>query len=502
MNNQQVCFVFPHQLFEKHPALSKSRPVYLIEETLFFNQYKFHKKKLLLHRASMQYYAQHLKDSGYIVHYVESTDKHSDVRNLIGYLAKEKKTESIVVTELADDWLSKRIHNACEKANIDLKTMPTPNFLNDDSSDNLIDKKGRYFHADFYTAVRKSKNILLEADGKPIGGKWSFDKENRKPFSKNQKVPSMGKVNANEYVEVARKWVEKHYPSNYGSLNEPLNDDVFFYPTTHEEAKQWISTFFKERFEKFGHYEDAMISNEAFLHHSVLSPLINIGLLDPKEVIDKAINHASDHDIPMNSLEGFVRQVIGWREFIHMVYEREGSKQRSKNFWNFKRKIPKSFWTGDTDIIPVDTVIKRILKYGYCHHIERLMVLGNFMLLCEFDPNEVYRWFMEMFVDSYDWVMVPNVYGMTQFADGGLMITKPYISGSNYVLKMGDWEKGEWQKIWDALFWRFMHQHRDVLEKNYRLGMLFTTLDNMNKDKRKSHFDTAAAYLQRLSSWR
>ncbi|RZK63252.1 MAG: cryptochrome/photolyase family protein, partial [Pedobacter sp.] len=228
--------------------------------------------------------------------------------------------------------------------------------------------------------------------------------------------------------------------------------------------------------------------------------MLNIGLLAPKDVVSKAIDYAAENDVPINSLEGFVRQVMGWREFIHLVYEREGSRQRTRNFWKFKRKIPKSFWTGDTGILPVDTVIKRVLKYGYCHHIERLMVLGNFMLLCEFDPDEVYQWFMELFVDSYDWVMVPNTYGMTQYADGGLMTTKPYISGSNYLLKMGDWEKGDWQETWDALFWRFMHQHRDVLKRNPRLGMLIGTFDKMSAEKRHHHLNTAEDFLEKLSA--
>lgn len=164
----------------------------------------------------------------------------------------------------------------------------------------------------------------------------------------------------------------------------------------------------------------------------------------------------------MNSLEGFVRQVLGWREFIRGIYHVVGSKQRTTNYWGFTRKIPQSFYDGTTGIVPLDNVIQKLVKTGYSHHIERLMVLSNFMLLCEFDPDEVYRWFMEMYIDAYDWVMVPNVYGMGQFADGGLMCTKPYISGSNYVLKMSDYKKdGKWTEIWDGLFWRFMHVHRD-----------------------------------------
>ena len=241
-----------------------------------------------------------------------------------------------------------------------------------------------------------------------------------------------------------------------------------------------------------------MVSKESFLYHSVLSPLINIGLLSPQQVVSEALKAGKKKNIPLNSLEGFIRQLIGWREFIRLVYEREGTKQRTTNYWGFKRNIPKSFWNGTTGIEPIDIVIQKTLKTGYCHHIERLMVLGNFMLLCEFDPDEVYRWFMELFIDAYDWVMVPNVYGMTQFADGGLMTTKPYISGSNYLMKMGDWKKGEWTTIWDGLFWRFMNEHRNFFSQNPRLGMLLKTFDKMPKEKQTAHLNAANQFLKKL----
>jgi deoxyribodipyrimidine photolyase-related protein len=189
---------------------------------------------------------------------------------------------------------------------------------------------------------------------------------------------------------------------------------------------------------------------------------------------------------------------MGWREFIRAVYELKGTEERNKNFWKFKRKIPESFWKGETGIDPLDKAIKKVLKTGYCHHIERLMLLGNFMLLCEFDPDEVYQWFMELFIDAYDWVMVPNVYGMSQFADGGIMATKPYISGSNYIMKMSDFDKGDWQGIWDALFWRFIHVHRDYFTSQPRLGMMVFTFDKMAAEKRETLLKTAEDFLRRI----
>ena len=276
-------------------------------------------------------------------------------------------------------------------------------------------------------------------------------------------------------------------------------NEHFIYPTTFNEGKNWFNQFLKKRFSEFGPYEDAIVSEESILHHSVLSPLLNSGLLTPEYVVNKTLDFAERKKIPINSTEGFLRQIIGWREFIRGIYETDGTKQRTKNYWKFKRKIPKSFWKGETGIEPLDLTIKKVLDTGYCHHIERLMVLGNFMLLCEFDPDEVHNWFMEMFIDSYDWVMVPNVYGMSQFADGGLMATKPYISGSNYLMKMSNYKKGEWQLIWDGLFWRFMDKHKKFFLSNPRLGMLIKTFDKMEKKKKQKLLNSAENYLQSLS---
>jgi deoxyribodipyrimidine photolyase-related protein len=207
---------------------------------------------------------------------------------------------------------------------------------------------------------------------------------------------------------------------------------------------------------------------------------------------------AEKKDIPINSTEGFVRQIMGWREFIRGMYEVKGSYSRTRNFWNFKRKIPDSFYDGSTGIDPIDATIKKVLKTGYCHHIERLMVLGNFMLLCEFDPDEVYRWFMELFIDAYDWVMVPNVYGMSQFADGGTFATKPYIGGSNYIRKMSDYPSGPWEAIWDGLFWQFIDNHMDFFASNPRTSMLVHSYNRMAPEKRKEHLARADAFIQKL----
>lgn len=491
--DMEATIIFPHQLFNQHPAIQPGRVCYLVEETLFFTQYKFHKQKIVFHRASMKAYCKFLLARQMNVEYVEATGNCADIRILLEELSS-KDIGHIHFADPVDEWLNKRISKACKSLGIKKTIYNTPCFLNNMSEANkYFDNKRTYFQTAFYISQRKSRQLLMTAAGEPAGGKWSYDAENRLKFPAGQPAPAISFPPENDFITEAITYVNDHFNQHYGKIT-PFN-----YPVTFTEAEKWLDEFITGRFEKFGIYEDAIVAGEHFLHHSVLSPLLNIGLLTPGLVIDRVMALADKNNIPLNSLEGFVRQVVGWREFIRIIYEREGNRQRIRNFWGFDRKIPASFRQGNTGIVPIDNTIRKILETGYCHHIERLMLLGNFMLLCEFDPDEVYRWFMELFIDSYDWVMVPNVYGMTQFADGGLMTTKPYISGSNYVLKMSNYKKGAWCNVWDALFWRFMHVKRDFFAGNPRLAMLLKTLDKMNDRKRAEHFDIAAKYLQSLS---
>jgi deoxyribodipyrimidine photolyase-related protein len=483
--------IFPHQLFEQNPAISPDAEVYLIEEFLFFKQYNFHRQKLKYHRATMKFYENYLREKGLKVVYVEANQELADVRRLMPKLIENGVSE-IHFCDVADNWLEKRIKSFGEK--VKLVEHETPMFLNSKDELNAYFKtKKHYFQTDFYTQQRKKRQILLDADFKPVGGKWTYDTENRLKYPKGKIPPKVEFPQQNEFAKSATEYVKTTFNNNYGNL-----ESKFIYPTTYTESRDWLNQFLQNRFREFGEYEDALVANEQILHHSLLTPMMNVGLLTPSEIIETTLKFAAENDIPLNSLEGFIRQIIGWREFIRGVYEVAGTKERTMNFWKFKRKIPESFWNGTTGILPIDLTIKKVLETGYCHHIERLMVLGNFMLLCEFDPDEVYRWFMELFIDAYDWVMVTNIYGMSQFADGGLMATKPYISGSNYLMKMSEFPKGDWQPIWDGLFWRFMDTHRDFFLKNPRLGMLVRTFDKMANEKRFSHIETAENYLASL----
>lgn len=488
-----IGILFPHHLFEQNVLISKCETIYLVEEWLFFKQYNFHKQKIAFHRASMKFYENYLQEKNKKVLYINTIDELSDIRKLIPHL-KLIGVNSISYIDPEDCWLEQRIAKVCKKINMSCDKYPSTSFLNSpkEIATYFSDNK-RIYQTDFYKHQRLTKNILLDEDLKPKGGRWTYDNENRLKYPKGKTPPKVDFLKPNAFYKEAIAYTQKHFPDNYGKLN-----NNFKYPTTFDESKNWLLSFFESRFAEFGSYEDAIVSEENILHHSVLTPMLNAGLLTPQFVIEEAIFYAQSHQIPLNSLEGFIRQIIGWREFIRAVYRLKGTDERTKNYWGFKRKIPASFWNGTVGIEPLDNTIKKVLETGYCHHIERLMVLGNFMLLCEFDPDEVYQWFMELFIDSYDWVMVPNVYGMSQYADGGLMATKPYISGSNYLMKMSDFKKGEWQNTWDGLFWRFMHVHRDFFLKNPRLGMLIKSFDKMPEQKQKVHLSNANRFLESL----
>jgi deoxyribodipyrimidine photolyase-related protein len=349
--------------------------------------------------------------------------------------------------------------------------------------------KRRLFFTDFYINQRKRLGILLDDDGKPLGGKWSFDTENRRRLPKDMRVPAVRRPPEDAHVREARQYVRQQFG------NAPGSDEDFGYPIDHAGAARWLDEFVRQRLPLFGDYEDAISTREETLYHGVLTPMLNVGLLSPRQVIDAAMTQAGK--APINSLEGFIRQVIGWREFVRLVYLTGGRRQRTRNFWGMARPMPRAFYYGTTGIEPVDAVIRRVLRTGYAHHIERLMILGNFMLLCDIHPDAVFRWFMELFIDAYDWVMVPNVYGMSQHADGGLMTTKPYISGSSYVLKMSDFGRGPWCAVWDALYWRFIDRHDEFFAANPRMAMMARMKEKLG-GKLREHLRVAGEFLDRL----
>jgi len=493
----QISIIFPNQLFEFSPLIKYSCDILMIEDSLFWGndkyfQFKNHINKLIFLKASMYSYKEYLEKSGHKVIYAANQKNFSTQDYLVKYL--KQNHQIINVIEPHDYLIKRRLNRFVREKRLEINYLESPMFLTDNEIINKFKNNSKKpLMGRFYEDQRRSQNILINDDGSPNGGKWSFDELNRKKIPKNIDIPNINKLSKNKIVLESEKLILKSDIKFLGS------NQYFFYPTNFKEAREWLNDFLEERFFLFGDYEDAISKNDSFLWHSLLSMLLNVGLLTPREVIDKAISFGKENNIPLNSLEGFIRQIIGWREFINLTYEKYGVQMRTRNFWNFEnKKIPYSFYDGTTGIEPVDNVIKNILQFGYCHHIERLMVLGNFMLLCRIHPDEVYKWFMEMFIDSYDWVMVPNVYGMSQFSDGGIFSTKPYISSSNYIKKMSDYKSDHWCVIWDALFWKFIHDHESYFRKQYRLAMLTRNLDKMGSSKLNNHLAIGADFLKNL----
>ncbi len=459
----QIFILYPNQLF-KNLSNFKNKKVLLIEEPLFFTQYDFHIQKLILHRASMKFYEKYLIQNNISVEYFEDES----------YL-ELYKNEEIFIYELFDNYLEKKVYKNFPNITI----LKNPNFINPKDTNKFLHK--------FYINRRKELNIFMD-NGKPLFNRYSFDDENRKKLPKDIKIPPI-LAYENEFVHEAINYCKK-----FKSIGVFEN---FYYPTIFDEATLQLDYFLKEKFENFGSFQDAITkkSDEYFLFHSNISSSLNIGLIDLQELIEKIVNY----DAPYNAKEGFIRQIIGWREFMLRVYENDGIHLRNSNFFEFKNPMPKKILEAKSGIKILDDTISKLHLTAYNHHIERLMILGNIFLLLEIKPNDVYEFFMKYYIDAYDWVMVGNVYGMSGFSDGGSITTKPYIASSNYLLKMSDYDKNEsWCEILDALYWRFLYIHAIKFRQNLRMKMQIALLNKMPKEKLENHLKIANDYLEKL----
>ena len=452
-----ILILLPNQLFEYKyikniKNIKNIDKIYLVEEPRYFTDFNFHKMKLVYHRATMKIYFDNIKKKIKNIEYYNF----KDVKNSF-----YKKLKDVIMFDIVDYVLEEKLTKL-----MNITFINTPNFLL--TKQDIIDNKNEFFKNDkyyqdqFYRFQRKRLDILMK-NNKPVGDKWSFDSENRQKLPNNINIPKIPKIKKNKYILEAEEYVLSNFKNNYGDLD-------LIYPITHKESKKWLRIFLKERLKLFGDYQD-YVNEEHFLFHSVLSPMMNVGLLLDKDVIKISDNFYQKNKIPINSFEGFIRQVIGWRNYVYSIYLLEGKKMYNSNFFKHKRKIDNKWWEGNTGIIVIDNIINKIKKTAYFHHIERLMYLGNILLMLEKDPKEVHRIFMEWTIDSYDWVMVPNVMGMSQHSDGGLMMTRPYFSSSNYIINMSNNKRdGEWDKIWDIIYYYFIYKHIDYFKKNYAIS--------------------------------
>lgn len=491
----EVRLVLPHQLFEQHLDAGPvgSGVFVLIEHDLLYRQYRFHRQKLVLHRASMEAFAARLAEIGARVEWVRSDASRSSAEQMDAVLTRlreERTGDEVRVScfDVVDDWLERDLAGAVDE------WLESPNFLTtrDDLARYRASTSAKFARMQhFYTWQRRRLGVLLEDDGSPVGGKWSFDEDNRKKLPKGHVVPAVAPSSSpatDALVAAAIEWVAAEFPDNPGRL------DSFRWPLTHEQAEQAFVAFLDERLDQFGPYEDAISCEHAHVFHALLTPALNIGLISPARVLELTLERADD--VPLASLEGFVRQLIGWREYMRATYVWFGRRLRSGNHLEHGRKLADGWWTASTGLDPVDLCLDRVLDTGYAHHIERLMVFGNALCLLRVDPDAAYEWFMEMFIDAYDWVMVTNVYAMSQFAAGPAITTKPYVSGSNYLRKMSDLPRGEWEADWDALYWTFVRDHHDVFAGNPRSQMIATLYDRLDPAKKAAHTRRAQPWLE------
>ena len=467
--------LFPH----KHLRKYKDSTIFMCESFDLCTFQKHHKLKLILFLSSMRSYADELKKNKFKVNYIDlKKDFKISYEKKLENFIKKNKFEELISFEIEDKFFEKKISTLCKKNKIKLTFIQSPMFLNSrDEFKNYLSKTKKPFMANFYKIARAKIDILME-NNKPKGGKWSFDEDNRKKLPKDIKIPEMITAKETKHTKVLKQQIDTIFKNHPGQV------DNFWLPTTYDDAVKWLDYFIIKKFNLFGDYEDAVDTNNNFLFHSVLSPMINLGLLTPELIIERV--RKVENKIKINSYEGYIRQIIGWREFIRGIYQNYDQQLEENNFFQHKNSLTKKWYDGTTGLDPLDHSIKNAQKYGYTHHIERLMVLCNIMNLCEIKPNEVYNWFMEMFVDSSDWVMSPNVYGMGLFSDGGIFSTKPYICGSSYFMKMMNFKKGNWNDIMDGLYWRFINKNRKFFQSNPRLNMMVNIYDKMNTE-RKNH---------------
>jgi len=454
---------------------------------------KHHKKKILLFLSAMRSYAEKLKKKKYKIEYkkIEDKDFKNDYFDKLIKLINQKKINKISSFEVEDKYFEEKLKKFLSKSKIKWNIIQTPMFLNSRSEfKNYLNKSKKPFMATFYKESRKKLNILTNKNGTPVGGKWSFDEDNRNKLPNNISVPKYPKINETKHTKYLKIIIEKKFKSHLGSTNN------FWLATDYDDVIKLLNFFIKEKSNLFGDYEDAVSQKNHILFHSTLSPYLNLGLITPEIIIKKILNFHKKNNIKLNSLEGYIRQIIGWREFMRGIYQSYSDEMENKNFFKHKRKMKASWYEGNTGLPPLDYAIKNALTHGWSHHIERLMILSNIMNLCEIRPDYVYKWFMEMFVDSSDWVMVPNVYGMGLFSDGGIFATKPYICGSSYIHKMMDFKKGEWCNVMDGLYWRFINKNRTFFLKNPRLSMMVKVFDKLKIDRKKLILSAAEKFIK------
>ncbi|MFC4736416.1 cryptochrome/photolyase family protein [Bacillus daqingensis] len=460
----------------------------------------YHKQKLVLIFSIMRHFKEELEKKGYKVDYrtadtfSEGLDKH----------VNQYRPNELYLHEPTDYHRLQDVRKWVKaQKDTDVHTTEEGGFLiGRDEWESLLPDNENWQMDKLYRKFRKDMDVLLTKQKKPIGGKWSYDADNRKKPKKDMEFPNPDWPKPDQITKDVIQEVEKNFPDTYGTL------ETFHYPVTADAAEAFLEDFMKNRLELFGDYQDAMIPGDPFMAHSLLSTSINNALLDPLDVVRRAEQAYHDEQAPLNAVEGFIRQIIGWREYIRGIYIRKMPDYENTNELNHKRDLPDFYWTADTEMNCLKECTSAVVDHGYSHHIQRLMVLGNFANLAGIEPKQVSDWFNEMYVDAHDWVVLPNVLGMALYADGGLMSTKPYVSSGNYIQKMSRYcgdcrysvkEKyGEDACPFHALYWDFLERHEDRFRSNQRMGMIYKHVDNRSEEDTKQQKDTVKLNMKRM----
>jgi deoxyribodipyrimidine photolyase-related protein len=494
-------FIPGDQLFAGHRLLADAQPsqcaVVMIESLSRMRARRYHKQKVALVLSAMRHYAEALRVAGWTVDYREAKSFTAGLQTHV----KEFQPRRLLMLEAAE-WRARRSQRALsDKLGVEVILSRNTHFLCEQYPPKETPGK-KLILENFYRAMRKQFVVLLEDDGSPVGAAWNFDAENRKPYKGRPAPQAPLRFAPDAITQAVLEKVERECPSNLGSTQG------FSLAVTRQQALQTLDDFIMHRLPNFGAYEDAMSAREPILFHSLLSPLLNIGLLEPLEIIRRAEAAYRDGTAPLNSVEGFIRQILGWREYVYWRYHQMMPGFHERNHWQAERPLPEFFWTGETDMNCLRHVITRVLETGYSHHIERLMVLCNFALLAGIQPHAVNEWFLESYVDAYDWVVTPNVIGMGLCADGGVVGTKPYIASAAYINKMSDYcggckydpkqRTGETACPFNALYWNFLLRFEKQLRANPRMGPNVLGLKHLDGAERQRVQQQAKEFLEKL----
>ena len=476
--------------------------ILMVEADKDINTVKNHKKKLVFIFSAMRHFHSLLVKQGWRVIYTKITLKSSPISycDQITEVYKDHSIKKIVMIEPSDYSLKSEIDKLKNKKKYEVEVFSNSLFYcsRDEFSEWAAGKK-QLLMENFYRQMRKMHNILMNGD-KPQGGKWNFDKQNRKPPSASMKIPAIKKPAVDAITKSVIELVEKKYKHHFGDIKP------FYIAVTPQGAKNVLNDFISNRLSNFGDYQDAMLTDEPFMYHSLISFYLNIGLLSPFYCVELALESYKKSNAPINAVEAFIRQIIGWREFIRGVYWLKMPKYAESNHLNATRNLPDFYWTADTDMNCIKNCVSVTKKYAYAHHIQRLMVLGNFALIAGLDPKQVNEWYHIVYLDAYQWVEMPNVSGMILYADGGVVATKPYAASGAYINKMSNYckdckfsvkEKSSDNACpFNSLYWHFLYKNKARLKGNHRMAMMYALLDKMDKSSLKKMLDRAENFLE------